>query len=65
MRYAFLVETERIKVVSVWSEFRDEDLRVRPRSDDARGRVEELLAGGPKLKLPGSGAKAVTERPGS
>jgi hypothetical protein len=40
MRYAFLVETyatERIKVVSVWSEFRDEDLRVRPRSDDARG----------------------------
>lgn len=41
MRYAFLVETyatERIKVVSVWSEFRDEDLPVRPRSDDARGR---------------------------
>ena len=29
MRYDFLVETyetERIKVVSVWSEFRDEDL---------------------------------------
>jgi uncharacterized damage-inducible protein DinB len=41
MRYAFLVETyatERVKVVSVWSEFRDEDLRVRPREDDARGR---------------------------
>jgi len=41
MRYAFLVETyatERIKVVSVWSEFRDEDLRVRPRSGDPRGR---------------------------
>jgi uncharacterized damage-inducible protein DinB len=40
MRYAFLVETyatERIKV-GVWSEFRDEDLAVRPRSDDARGR---------------------------
>jgi len=41
MRYAFLVETyatERVKVVSVWSEFRDEDLAVRPREDDARGR---------------------------
>jgi uncharacterized damage-inducible protein DinB len=41
MRYAFLVETyatERVKVVSVWSEFRDEDLRLRPRADDARGR---------------------------
>ena len=41
MRYAFLVETyatERVKVVSVWSEFRDEDLPVRPRDDDPRGR---------------------------
>jgi uncharacterized damage-inducible protein DinB len=41
MRYDFLVETyatERIKVVSVWSEFRDEDLPVRPRGDDPRGR---------------------------
>jgi uncharacterized damage-inducible protein DinB len=41
MRYEFLVETyatERVKVVSVWSEFRDEDLAVRPRPDDARGR---------------------------
>src|ERR1700733_6844327 len=41
MRYEFLVETyatERVKVVSVWSEFRDEDLEARPRSDDARGR---------------------------
>src|SRR6201984_3900255 len=41
MRYAFLVETyatERIKVVSVWSEFRDEDLSVRPRDGDPRGR---------------------------
>jgi len=41
MRYDFLVETyetERIKVVSVWSEFRDEDLPVRPRADDGRGR---------------------------
>jgi len=41
MRYEFLVETyetERIKVVSVWSEFRDEDLPVRPRAGDPRGR---------------------------
>jgi uncharacterized damage-inducible protein DinB len=41
MKYEFLVEsyeTERIKVLSVWSEFRDEDLPVRPRSNDARGR---------------------------
>jgi uncharacterized damage-inducible protein DinB len=41
MRYDFLVEsydTERLKVVSVWSQFHDRDLRVRPRSDDARGR---------------------------
>src|SRR5260370_34392386 len=41
MRYDFLVETyetERIKVVSVWSEFRDEDLPVRPRGGDSRGR---------------------------
>jgi uncharacterized damage-inducible protein DinB len=41
MRYAFLVETyatERVKVVSVWSEFRDADLPVRPREGDPRGR---------------------------
>ncbi len=41
MKYAFLVETyetERMKVVSVWSEFRDEDLPVRPRTGDPRGR---------------------------
>ena len=41
MRYNFLVEsyeTERIKVLSVWSEFRDEDLPVRPNQNDARGR---------------------------
>lgn len=41
MRYDFLVETyetERIKVVSAWSEFRNEDLPRRPRQDDARGR---------------------------
>jgi uncharacterized damage-inducible protein DinB len=41
MRYAFLIETyasERIKVISVWSEFKDGDLPVRPRRDDPRGR---------------------------
>ncbi len=41
MIYDFLVETyatERIKVLSVWSEFRDYDLPVRPRTDDPRGR---------------------------
>jgi uncharacterized damage-inducible protein DinB len=41
VRYDFLIETyatERIKVLSVWSEFRDEDLSVRPSRDDARGR---------------------------
>jgi len=41
MRYAFLVETyatERVKVVSVWSEFRDGDLSFRPRQGDPRGR---------------------------
>jgi uncharacterized damage-inducible protein DinB len=41
MRYAFLIdsyETERLKVLSVWSEFRDEDLPVRPKQDDPRGR---------------------------
>ena len=41
MRYEFLVETyatERIKVASVWSEFRDQDLPVRPSATDPRGR---------------------------
>ena len=41
MKYDFLIDsydTERIKVLSVWSEFRDDDLPVRPKSDDARGR---------------------------
>ena len=48
MRYAFLVETyetERIKIVSVWSEFTDQDLVVRPRSSDPRGRsvLEQMV----------------------
>jgi uncharacterized damage-inducible protein DinB len=41
MLYDFLIEiydTERLKVLSVWSEFTDADLPIRPRPDDARGR---------------------------
>src|SRR5215475_11687567 len=41
MPYTFLVETyatERLKVLSVWSEFRDDDMRVRPHPTDRRGR---------------------------
>ena len=41
MRYQFLIdsyETERLKVLSVWSMFRDEDLPVRPHASDKRGR---------------------------
>jgi uncharacterized damage-inducible protein DinB len=41
MTYEFLIDsyqTERLKVLSVWSEFRDDDLGVRPDADDARGR---------------------------
>lgn len=41
MRYAFLVETyatERLKVLSTWATFRDQDLPVRPHPTDSRGR---------------------------
>ena len=41
MRYDFLVETydtERLKVLSVWSEFADRDMAVRPATGDPRGR---------------------------
>src|SRR5256885_7171807 len=41
MKYSFLVETyktERVKVLSVWSEFRDVDMTARPRNGDPRGR---------------------------
>ena len=41
MIYDFLVdsyETERVKVLSVWSEFTDEDLPIRPHPTDRRGR---------------------------
>src|SRR4029077_6009667 len=48
MTYDFLIdtyETERIKVLSVWSEFRDDDLGVRPKHDDPRGRsvLEQMV----------------------
>ena len=41
MKYGFLIDTyatERVKVVSAWSMFRDQDLPVRPNRTDARGR---------------------------
>lgn len=41
MKYEFLVESyasERLKVLSIWGEFRDEDLPVRPSQTDPRGR---------------------------
>ena len=48
MRYDFLVETyasERLKVLATWSSFREEDLSVRPRSGDPRGRsvLEQMV----------------------
>jgi len=41
MKFDFLVETyetERVKVISVWSEFADDELPVRPHPEDPRGR---------------------------
>ena len=41
MKYEFLIESyasERLKVLSVWTEFKDEDLAVRPNQADPRGR---------------------------
>jgi uncharacterized damage-inducible protein DinB len=41
MRYRFLIDTyatERLKVLSTWATFRDEDLPVRPHPTDRRGR---------------------------
>lgn len=47
MKYDFLIdtyETERLKVLSIWSEFKDEDLPVRPLRTDPRGRsVQEQM----------------------
>lgn len=58
MRYDFLIETyatEQIKILSVWSEFRDDELEVRPNAVDARG--------GAKAPLPQPCGKPVRERP--
>lgn len=41
MRYDFLADTydtERLKVLSIWSEFKEEDLPIRPSQSDKRGR---------------------------
>ena len=48
MRYQFLIdtyETERLKVLSVWSMFHDGDLPIRPHATDARGRsvLEQMI----------------------
>ncbi len=48
MSHAFLSDTyqsECLKVVSVWSEFHDDDLPFRPRSGDSRGRsvLEQMV----------------------
>ena len=48
MTYDFLVDsyaTERLKVVSVWSEFHDDDLPIRPHAADGRGRsvLEQMV----------------------
>jgi uncharacterized damage-inducible protein DinB len=48
MRYDFLVDTyatERLKILSVWSEFEDSDLSFRPREGDRRGRsvLEQMV----------------------
>ena len=48
MKYDFLVDTyatERLKVLSVWSEFKEEDLSVRPNQSDRRGRsvIEQMV----------------------
>ncbi len=48
MKHAFLVDTyatERLKVLSVWSMFEDEDLLVRPHAKDRRGRsvLEQMV----------------------
>ncbi len=48
MRYSFLTDsyaTERVKVVSVWSMFRDDELPLRPNAADPRGRsvLEQMV----------------------
>ena len=46
MTYQFIVdtyETERIKVLSAWSMFKDEELPVRPHSEDAQPTSKSLF----------------------
>jgi len=46
MTYQFIVdtyETERIKVLSVWSMFKDEELPIRPHSEDAQPTSKSLF----------------------
>jgi len=48
VKYEYLVdtyETERLKVMSVWSLFKDEDLRERPHAENRRGRsvLEQMV----------------------
>ncbi len=48
MRYSFLLQTyntERLKVIGVWSSFRDADLAARPHPTDTRGRsvLEQMI----------------------
>ncbi len=48
MKYEFLIDTydtERIKIVSIWSMFREGDLSMRPSAADARGRsvLEQMV----------------------
>ena len=75
MPYQFLVdayETGCITVVSVWSEFKDDYLEMRPRRGDPRGRsVHEQIVhqyhgeanGGAKAVLPDPPGKPMTGRP--
>jgi len=69
MPYDFLIdtyETERVKVVSVWSEFTDEDLPVRPHQRDPRGRsVHEQMVHQCVSEYLWASGKPFTERPAS
>jgi len=48
MNYEFLIDSyasERLKVLSIWSEFKDEDMTARPNQTDSRGRsvLEQMV----------------------
>ena len=56
MPYNFLIDTyesDRIKVVSVWSEFADDDLPVQPRPDDLEAAVRERWRESPLARSTG------------